>query len=114
MLLFKNSFTLFLKIQVFRRDAFSCVYVLSCVQFFATLWTVACQTPLSMRFPRQEYWSGLPFPTPGDLLCLLCLQAESLPLSYLRICMLSPVPGFDLELPIFFFYNDQLGCLYFF
>ena len=68
MLLFKNSFTLFLKIQVFRRDAFSCVYVLSYVQFFATLWTVACQTPLSMRFPRQEYWSGLPFPTPGDLL----------------------------------------------
>ena len=28
---------------------------------------VACQTPLSMGFPRQEYWSGLPFPTPGDL-----------------------------------------------
>ena len=30
-------------------------------------WTVACQTPLSMGFPRQEYWSGLPFPSPGDL-----------------------------------------------
>ena len=32
-----------------------------------TLWTVARQTPLSMRFSRQEYWSGLPFPSPGDL-----------------------------------------------
>ena len=30
-------------------------------------WTVACQVPLSMEFPRQEYWSGLPFPSPGDL-----------------------------------------------
>ena len=55
-----------LKIQVLRRDAFSCVYVLSCVQLFATLWT-AFQAPLSMGFPRQEYWSGLPFPPPGDL-----------------------------------------------
>ena len=33
----------------------------------ATLWTVAHQAPLSMGFPRQEYWSGLPFPSPGDL-----------------------------------------------
>ena len=30
-------------------------------------WTVACQAPLSVRFPRQEYWSGLSFPLPGDL-----------------------------------------------
>ena len=30
-------------------------------------WTVACQAPLSMGFPRQEHWSGLPFPPPGDL-----------------------------------------------
>ena len=34
---------------------------------FVTLWTVACQAPLSMEFPRQEYWNGLPFPSPGDL-----------------------------------------------
>ena len=33
----------------------------------ATPWTVALQAPLSMKFPRQEYWSGLPFPSPGDL-----------------------------------------------
>ena len=32
-----------------------------------TPWTVACQAPLSMRFSRQEYWSGLSFPSPGDL-----------------------------------------------
>ena len=34
---------------------------------FATPWTVACKAPLSMGFPRQEYWSGLLFPLPGDL-----------------------------------------------
>ena len=39
----------------------------SCVQLFAAPWTVAHQAPLSMIFPRQEYWSGLPFPSPGDL-----------------------------------------------
>ena len=33
----------------------------------AIQWTVACQAPLSMGFFRQEYWSGLPFPSPGDL-----------------------------------------------
>ena len=40
---------------------------LSRVQLFATLWTVAYQAPLSMGFSRQEYWSGVPFPSPGDL-----------------------------------------------
>ena len=37
------------------------------VRLFATLWTVAHQAPLSMGFSRQEYWSGLPCPPPGDL-----------------------------------------------
>ena len=41
-----------------------CACVLSCIQLFVTPWTVASQGPLSMEFPRQEYWSGLPFPTP--------------------------------------------------
>ena len=40
---------------------------LSRVQLFATPWTVAHQAPLSMGFSRQEYWSGLPFPSPGGL-----------------------------------------------
>ena len=45
-----------------------CVCVLvSHVQLFATPWTPACQTPLSMGFSRQEYWSGLPFSSPGGL-----------------------------------------------
>ena len=43
------------------------VYVLSCVRLFATPWTVAFQAPLSVGFSRQDYWSGLPFPTAGDL-----------------------------------------------
>ena len=44
--------------------------MLSCfshVQLFTTLWTVAHKAPLSMGFPSQEYWSGLPCPPPGDL-----------------------------------------------
>ena len=40
---------------------------LSRVLLFVTPWTVAYQAPLSMGFSRQEYWSGLPFPSPGDL-----------------------------------------------
>ena len=40
---------------------------LSRVQLFGTPWTVARQAPLSMGFSRQESWSGLPFPSPGDL-----------------------------------------------
>ena len=40
---------------------------LSCVRLFVTPWTVAHQVPLSMGFSRQGYWSGLPFPSPGDL-----------------------------------------------
>ena len=50
-----------------------------------TPWTVACQAPLSTGFSRQEYWSGLPFPSPGDLpdpgieIRSPSLQADSLP-----------------------------------
>ena len=62
--------------------------VLSCfshVQLFATPRTVACQAPLSMGLSRQDYWSGLPFPFPGDLPNpgiepgSPALQADSLP-----------------------------------
>ena len=41
--------------------------MISHVQLFATPWMVACQAPLFMEFPRQEYWGGLLFPPPGDL-----------------------------------------------
>ena len=46
---------------------FVLVCMLNHIQLFVTQWTVAHQAPLSMEFPRQEYWSGLPFPSPGDL-----------------------------------------------
>ena len=55
---------------------------------FVTPWTVAHQAPLFMRFPRQEYWSGMPFPSPGDLsdpgieTVSSALQEDTLPLSY--------------------------------
>ena len=61
------------------------VYLLSRVRLFQTPQTVACQTPLSIGFSRQESWSGLPFPSPGDLPNLgiepgsPAQQADSLP-----------------------------------
>ena len=67
------------------------VYMLSClsrVQLFATPWTVALQAPLFVGFSRQEYWSGLLFPPPGDLSNpgiepeSLTSQVDSLPLSH--------------------------------
>ena len=57
---------LFLFISVFRGKKVK-VKSLSHVQLFVTPWTVAHQAPPSMGFSRQEYWSGLPFPSPGDL-----------------------------------------------
>ena len=65
--------------------------LLSYLQLLATPWTIACQAPLSMEFFRQDYWSGLPVPTPEDLPDLGIepaspvspeLQAKSLPLSH--------------------------------
>ena len=41
--------------------------LLSQVRLFTIPWTVTCQAPLSVEFPKQEYWSGLPFPSPWDL-----------------------------------------------
>ena len=66
-----------------------CASSLSHVKFFMVSWTEANQGPLPMEFYRQEYWSGLPSPTPGNipdlgiqwhLLCLLHSQVDSLPL----------------------------------
>ena len=70
-----------------------CAQSLSPIQLFAVLWTVAHQIRLSKEFFRQEYWSGSPFPPPGNLpnpvikltsLCLLQWQADSLPLHHLE------------------------------
>ena len=74
------------------------VVVLSHVQLFVTPWTVALRAPLSMGFPRQEYWSRLPFPTSGALpdqgieptfLVFPAWQANSLPLSHPRSWVLT-------------------------
>ena len=61
------------------------VKLLSCVGLFTSSWTVAYQVPMSMGFSRQEYWSGLPFLSPGHLPNLRielwppALQADALP-----------------------------------
>ena len=63
------------------------------IRLFATLWTVAHHAPLFTGFFRQEYWSGLPFPLPGDLpnpeikLASFALQADSLPLESLGLLL---------------------------
>ena len=68
--------------------AVCCAKSFSRVQLFTTLWTVACQAPLTMGFSRQEYWNGFPCPPPGDLPNpgiepeAPALQADSLPLSH--------------------------------
>ena len=62
--------------------SYMCAQLFSRVELFMTPWTIACQAPLSMEFFRQEYWSGLPFPSPGDLpnpgietsLCVSCTE----------------------------------------
>ena len=72
------------------------VKLLSHARLFATPWTVAHQAPLSIGFSRQEFWSGLPFPSPGDLphpeteSVSPAWQADSLPLSHQgsRVCRL--------------------------
>ena len=64
--------------------------------------TVACQAPLSLGFPRQEYWSGLPFPPPEHLEpespVSPALKAESLPLSYQRSPIVDIWPDSELTL----------------
>ena len=62
---YQNTFTKYHSLlNVLHVCVLSCF---SCVQLFETPWTVAYQAALSMGFPRQEYWSGLPCPPPGDL-----------------------------------------------
>ena len=66
-----------------------CAQLLSCIRLLANPWTVAHESSVSMAFSRQEYWSGLPFPMPGDLPdpgikpTSPALQADSLLLSHL-------------------------------
>ena len=92
-----------------------CMYMVSHVPLFAIPWTVDCQVPLSIEFSRQEYWSVLPFPTPGDLpyprsnshlLTLLHWRADSLPLHRLG----SPRSVCTITL-VMVHYEDELQCV---
>ena len=100
------TFSRFNHVVVSFSTSFLCVfshYVVS--NSFATLWTIAHQTPLSMGFSRQEYWSGLPFPSswvlpdPGIKLAFPVLQMDSLLLSHQR----SPPSLFPLSFFVFLF-----------
>ena len=69
---------LFRRLQLFSWNAY--IYqlrmhtqLLSCVRLFVIPWTVAHQAPLCMGFFRQKYWSGLPFPSPGDWTHISCI-----------------------------------------
>ena len=65
-----KTITFFLKLILcpgIHHKCFLCVRSFSCIQLFEAPWTIARQAPLSIGFTRQEYWSGLPFPTLGDL-----------------------------------------------
>ena len=72
----------------------ACLVTQSCL--FETPWTVACQAPPSMGFSRQEYWSGLPFPSPGDL-----AEPGSEPISPMSLALASR----------FFFNTEPPGAL---
>ena len=91
----------------------ACVCVCAQAQLLSSVhscipWTVARQAPLSVGFSRQEHWSGLLFPSPGDLpdpgiKPALDWQVDSLPLSHLR----SPIPCQYLTLSLSFFFNSH-------
>ena len=71
-----------------KRDEMLLLFSCSVMTDSVAPWTVACQAPLSVGFPRQEHWSQFIFPSPGDLPdqgsnpCLLHWQDDSLPLSH--------------------------------
>ena len=77
-------------------------------------WTVACQTPLSLGFPRKECCNGLPFPSPGDLPDLginpasPALQVDSLPTElrgkYISLCVFNSYSSLDLSSKEFVFF----------
>ena len=93
------------------------VKLLSRVRLLATPWTVAYQAPPSMGFSRQEYWSGLPFPSPGDLpdpgieLRSPAFQADTLtsePPGKSKIKYISPF----FIMVILYWFDDYISYLY--
>ena len=80
--------------------------MLSCVQLFVTPWTAALQASQSMEFSRQEFWSWLPFPTPGDL---LNPGIKTMSLEYPALA--DSLPLCHLGSPIYYVYLGYLRCL---
>ena len=80
------SLLISLTASFFPGDLFVVVKSLSRVRLFATPWTVAYQAPPSLGFSRQEYWSELPFPSPGDLPDFSSVQLSSVTQSCLTLC----------------------------
>ena len=87
-----------------------------------TPWTIACQSPLSMGFPRQEYWSRLPFPSPRDLSDpgiepgSPALQADSLPTELrlgesLKMRQFNPMSDSEIIASIYFFLSTTFSIL---
>ena len=86
-----------------------CVHAqsVSYVWLFVTSWTVAWQVPLCMKFSRQECWSGLPFPTPGDLPDPGMVPTS--PALAVRFFMTKP-PGQPLDAPVCNQFSSSTSC----
>ena len=83
---------------------------LSRVRLFATPWTVACQAPPSMEFSRQEYWSGLPLPSPGNLPNPGTEPGYSM--IYIHLCIYHPMKLFQSKYGIFLSLPKVPSCLF--
>ena len=84
-------------------DPLSSAFVFRHVWLSATPWIEACQAPLSKEFPRQEYWSGLPFPPPGDLSDPLPPRIKPVSLESLALAggfFVSAPPGVDVSMSL--------------
>ena len=76
---------------------------------FETPWTTTCWAPLSMGFPSHEYWSGLSFPSPGDLPTLVIKPKSALPGGFFtaeplglpfHLCCAAPIPGQEIKISL--------------
>ena len=75
------------------------------------VWTVACQTPLFIGFPRQEYWSGLQFPAPGALLTLVQIVVTGAFMSPALAGRMNSLPLSHLESPLVSLVGSKRLCL---
>ena len=115
----------FYKIKSSYTPLFLSVQSLSCVPLFGTPWTVACQAPLFMGFSRQEYWNGLPFPSPlivleyyffsSDRAVILTFQISQVVPSWLLLNSLTVIISnsrFILYPPLNYSINERIILLY--